>query len=493
MRVTFLSGTSRISSNAAQFNSSFLFSFSKRQRYIASPCNLKGEKDYTSNKDKNMLRSKKKKKKAIEQSAAAAAVAAVNTKALREEKLHERIKKRAAFARRSTSLVEEFMLEVTATKTVVIILFLFLVGASMMATYLISKHPDCFGQVSRTSLRNQKQPGEIPSLRNGSVVGSIESAKKKEEEMKVKSTTDTSSSSNNNNGKCTLDQMSILARQLPGDNCHGRNAWSQSCSFTKATTRGCYDPIWAREFFAQTDLTTPFKSLFINLHPGVVGESEFPIDSLHVGSHKKANGKYNVADWIKVAKVQPSCLKDVEVKGKTEQEAQSYIVSSDMDNMKQVQSMKNELGLSDEEMSTAYFNTESNTLIREFIMKKTPNKEPIHWFWGRRGYGFLVSYFSTKTLSRVWYLEFQTGWKGEWATGDPALVLKDILPKNGFVCYYAGSDNNLWRITDCWQTHYSFKTWANIACVNVDVEETKPLYDRMEEIFHETLKKDISF
>ena len=90
-------------------------------------------------------------------------------------------------------------------------------------------------------------------------------------------------------------------------------------------------------------------------------------------------------------------------------------------------------------------------------------------------------------------MEFQTGWKNEWATGDPAFVLKEVLPKNGFVCYYAGADNNLWRITGCWQNHYSFKTWASVACVNADVEEAKPLYDKMEETFHETLKKDISF
>ena len=70
----------------------------------------------------------------------------------------------------------------------------------------------------------------------------------------------------------------------------------------------------------------------------------------------------------------------------------------------------------------------------------------------------------------------------------------DFLPSKGFICYWAGNDGNLlWRITNCWQNHYDTPTWANVACVNVKIPETKPLSQKMEQIFFETLAKDITF
>jgi hypothetical protein len=88
----------------------------------------------------------------------------------------------------------------------------------------------------------------------------------------------------------------------------------------------------------------------------------------------------------------------------------------------------------------------------------------------------------------------QTLWfsLGEWDRDLQLDLFKKVLPGQGFVCYWAGVDN-LWRITDCTLAHYDTPTWSNVACVNARIPEAKPLLDKMEKIFAETLAKDITF
>jgi hypothetical protein len=51
----------------------------------------------------------------------------------------------------------------------------------------------------------------------------------------------------------------------------------------------------------------------------------------------------------------------------------------------------------------------------------------------------------------------------------------------GFTCYFPGQQGELWRITDCWQDHYSGIFWSNVACVHRDLAPA--LFQRMEQIF----------
>jgi hypothetical protein len=144
-------------------------------------------------------------------------------------------------------------------------------------------------------------------------------------------------------------------------------------------------------------------------------------------------------------------------------------------------------------MWLAHMNTGSNTVVRKFIAEKFPGNDPIHYLKVNGGYNFLASWFSAKGLSKAWYLEFTVNWVDEWTTGDLGLLLKSLLPKSGFTCYWAGTNGNLWRIAGCWQEHYSFKTWANVACVNTQIAETKPLFDKMEALFEQTLATEQLF
>jgi hypothetical protein len=73
------------------------------------------------------------------------------------------------------------------------------------------------------------------------------------------------------------------------------------------------------------------------------------------------------------------------------------------------------------------------------------------------------------------------------------LVQSRLAQKKGFVCYWHGSDGNLWRMTDCWQEHYDRPSWSQIACVSSKHADAKPILEKMEEQFAATLKKDLKF
>jgi hypothetical protein len=59
----------------------------------------------------------------------------------------------------------------------------------------------------------------------------------------------------------------------------------------------------------------------------------------------------------------------------------------------------------------------------------------------------------------------------------------------GFTCYWAGFNNTVWRITNCWLDHYESHFWSNIACVKRNIDDVQDIASDMENIFMETLAK----
>lgn len=88
--------------------------------------------------------------------------------------------------------------------------------------------------------------------------------------------------------------------------------------------------------------------------------------------------------------------------------------------------------------------------------------------------------------SNVKYFEFVNTHSGEWENWFLS-DLVDILKKHRFVCYFAGSHGNLWRLTDCFLDHFDLRFWANVACVNIDLEPK--LLERMELMYQATLAR----
>lgn len=121
---------------------------------------------------------------------------------------------------------------------------------------------------------------------------------------------------------------------------------------------------------------------------------------------------------------------------------------------------------------------------------------------------------AVKTLSRIWILEFEYHWNAGWKGMSLQTLLDERLGKGvkkgnnndsnadggstddigkGFICYWNGNDNELWRITDCWQDHYQYNSWAYIICVNSNIAETQPILKEMEKSFEMTLQKKVSY
>ena len=92
-------------------------------------------------------------------------------------------------------------------------------------------------------------------------------------------------------------------------------------------------------------------------------------------------------------------------------------------------------------------------------------------------------------LRRVEYLEFEYNWMGTWKDQKLSTLI-DMLDRNGFTCYWPGSENhNIWRITGCWLDHYDIHFWSNVACANRNLEGAQDIAESMEKLFVYTLSK----
>ena len=70
------------------------------------------------------------------------------------------------------------------------------------------------------------------------------------------------------------------------------------------------------------------------------------------------------------------------------------------------------------------------------------------------------------------------------------MILK--LKSNGLICYWSGDEKSqygLWRITDCFLQHYSYKNWSRIQCVSGMHDDVKLLATRMETQFLTTIQR----
>jgi FkbM family methyltransferase len=98
---------------------------------------------------------------------------------------------------------------------------------------------------------------------------------------------------------------------------------------------------------------------------------------------------------------------------------------------------------------------------------------------------FLYSHFPLPVIS---YLS-ATLQVGPWKRQPLSEVIEYLDGQYGFSCYWAGFNNTLWRITNCWLDHYEAHFWSNIACVNRNIDDVRDLADNMEHLFIETLAK----
>lgn len=92
-------------------------------------------------------------------------------------------------------------------------------------------------------------------------------------------------------------------------------------------------------------------------------------------------------------------------------------------------------------------------------------------------------------LNRTHYLEFEYNWMLPWKDQSFEEVIERLDREFGFTCYWAGFNDTIWRITNCWLDHYEMHFWSNVACVNRNAVEVRDVAEDMEDTFLETMTR----
>jgi hypothetical protein len=276
---------------------------------------------------------------------------------------------------------------------VAIVLFLFFLGYFVMESYLTTA---CANAPSSISSKSQLlRATEAPTAK-------VEAS----ETPAAESPSPLSPSKEGFPQACTEDQLATLSKQLPADGCR-KPAFEQACSFTKATTRGCRDSIWMREFFATTQLPTPFLSFIVGYDPSHASFSDVPLDSLFIGSHKNTNADQKAA-WFAMAGVpaEADCKRPVTASSPS-QEAKVVVITS----KSETAALKNQVGISDAEMQVILGN---GRLDDKTISENLPTEDAqFHYVHlpsiNTMDHKFLAT---SQKISKAWYLEFTIDWRG---------------------------------------------------------------------------------
>ena len=82
------------------------------------------------------------------------------------------------------------------------------------------------------------------------------------------------------------------------------------------------------------------------------------------------------------------------------------------------------------------------------------------------GFDWRVLRGARSVVARTRYLEFE--YHEVWGQGDLLKDAVDYLEELGFVCYFAGRDGRLFKLTHgCWVNElYEVRVWSNVACVH---------------------------
>jgi len=351
--------------------------------------------------------------------------------------------------------------ELGLSGTIAMVLLLLLLGASMMTIYMIQSGCRMTEDTTTTATTTKvsiRQKEKVPS--------------------------------------CSSSQMETLKTVMPQNFCQGQ-AFAHICSFSVATVKsGCQDTTtYFRIPIASMKLSNPFTALFV----GFEAKDDTPMDLLAIGNHNP--DKYSLSKWNEAWGGPHTCPKTpfpIDPRGNTEK-AQIFVVDEDSKRYQKLMDIKKRVGFDNEDdqdfivsktkISTHGRDSSEEMSLERWMKTNLSEKGELHYLklyaWGGRDYDVLKS--GGKALRRIWYMEFFYDSKGEWEIGSMKGLIHEIL--DSFACYWHGANNNLWRITGCWQRHYAFSSWSKLVCVNAEIPEARPIFIQMEEAFTKTLEK----
>jgi hypothetical protein len=283
---------------------------------------------------------------------------------------------------------------------------------------------------------------------------------------------------------CDLEDLNLLSVQLPKDQCEDSrlHPWSHRCSFSYATR--CPDN---SQWWTPTIQAGFVNSVFIGGQSSDFGMRAVQLLQLVTGEEK-----YNIDDWRRealgdVADVHqcsyPSLLNSTRVTVKRSRTT-VYFFGTKIETTKKLEQASKNLNWDQffKVKNFPYFT--DDTLDRMFSMVRRQPVDMLRIYGDNNVYAILKS-GKRRFLPKTRYLEFEYNWMEGW-TKQTLSETVEFLDSEGFVCYWAGTDGNLWRITDCWQDHYDYKFFSTVACVSRSHDD---LVDTMETMFQNTIRK----
>ncbi|KAG7371925.1 hypothetical protein IV203_018067 [Nitzschia inconspicua] len=389
-----------------------------------------------------------------------------------------------------SSSSDERILELTPSSSLAAVFVLLAVGATLATVHImmVNSSEGCFLGEYRAALSDndhpqfklaQKHPTTNVSKR------SIVSAQR--------STTPIVTTVDNFPSICTAAQMESIKKQLKPEGCFGGRPWTQPCSFTQATI-GCQDHFWMTEVYAhQSFPDTPFVAIIIGWPKGLEKTDFFMVD-LQLGTKNPTTYDANKI----LAKYGNTCpSRTLQYSGMAAPTTKVYVLESDPNKIINLQAIQQELHAENHliiETKDFTKSKGSSGSLDAWVQDRLPaNEDAIHHLSiNVEGWDFEILMGASNMLNRVRYVDFEVQWKLEWNKGSLSILIRKLKTR-GFVCYFSGSNGNLWRITDCWLNHYGEKHWGRVACVNAHHPDVNEILERMEIGFTDTISRAISF
>lgn len=323
---------------------------------------------------------------------------------------------------------------------------------------------------------------------------------------------------------CTREQLDMIIHQLPATDCENNEnrPWTNRCSFSYATR--CPESLWIEEYYTKWRPTgEPFTAIYVGCNKGLDAvnalrmgrSSDAAIDKFAWRDVFFANGS-NVARGVcrqelveqfslRDGEANPAivhCLEAMPLTARHLEQTAAHFAWKDRFVVKNA-AFSSKDGVT--RFSTAIIGTETTGICGESSINSNCQDVPMlrldtylrhqnvtspdsfidFLLIDVEGNDAEVLLGASETLNRVRYLEFEYNWKGLWKSHSLHDITKNLLDQ-GFVCYWPGIKGHIWRITDCWLSHYSLRYWSNVACVHT--QRHPVVAKRMEDLFLETLK-----
>lgn len=316
--------------------------------------------------------------------------------------------------------------------------------------------------------------------------------------------------------QCTTHELAIIKYQLPDFRCRktASRPWGHHCSFSYATR--CPHQVWFREQYtdwSQASIVGDNVRSDASSTPIIVmigcGSGLQAVNTMRMVS---GNPQFGIQPWEAAVSdtivdsdscpIQPT---DLTPRRFDQDEIQVHCTESNPEKFQELQTRAERLGWQDHLIAYNVDITDHDGLLVSddgsripsygldaFVTNhlQVPSTRIDYLHLGGEEMSYDIINGGAVTLQKhVKYLEFEYNWKGSWREHTLSEAV-GVLRTHDFVCYWAGSFGNIWRLTDCWHNHYDYKFWSNVACVNLRLAE--PLATKMEAMAVLTIQRQHS-